>query len=199
MTAERPAADAADARARAARLVGLFCRDPSAFGVLTAVPAAAVPEADRRLLDHRGHMTVTMERLHGCAVDLRVVAERAAGEGADDRYAREILLLRPDGAIVQYGIVRIDLATIDPASADAIRKRSAPLGRILLRAGLLCDVQRVELLRVEPGPHLRDLLGDVRLLHGRVAEIAVDGRPLIELLEIAVQPPAVGSASPRPP
>jgi chorismate-pyruvate lyase len=178
-----------DTVARAAQLIGLFCPDVPAFGTVTAVAPEDVPDPDRQLLDHRGHMTVTMERLHGCSVELRVVAERVADDGMTGRYAREILLSRPDGAVVQFGIVRMDFATIDAAAAAAIRARSAPLGRILVKAGLLCEVQRVALLRVEPGPHLRGLVGATAPLHGRVAEIAVDGRPLIELLEIAVPAP----------
>jgi chorismate-pyruvate lyase len=188
-TVPRPASE------RAAGLIGLFCPDPAGFGVVTAVSAASVPAPDRQLLDHRGHMTVTMERLHGCAVELRVIAERHDADAGHDRYAREILLVRPDGVVVQYGIVRIDLSSMDSATAAAIRERSAPLGRILLGAGLLCDVQRVELLRVEPANHLRDLVGDVSPLHGRVAEIAIAGRTVIELLEIAVPPPAPDARS----
>lgn len=185
MTAGAAAADD-DAVARAGRLVDLFCEPRDAFGTIEAVPAAAVPEPDRRLLDHRSHMTVTMEQHHGCAVDLRVVAERHPAGAAGDSYAREILLVRPDGVVVQYGIVRIDLAILGRATAAAVRGRAAPLGRILVAAGLLCEVQRVALLRIEVGPHLGRWVGQPRRLHGRVAEIMVDGRPAIELLEIVV-------------
>jgi hypothetical protein len=44
----------------------------------------------------------------------------------------------------------------------------------------------VNLLEIEPGPHLRGLVGGAGRSFGRVAEIAVDGRPTIELLEIVV-------------
>lgn len=178
-----------DALARAASLVDLVCESRGSFGTLDVVPQAAVPDPDRQLLDHRSHMTVTMERHHGCAVELRVVAERQPVAGASESYAREILLVRPDGVVVQYGIVRIDLAALDRPTAAAIRGREAPLGRILIAAGVLCEVQRVTLLRIEAGPHLRRLVGDVDHLHGRVAEIAVDGKPAIELLEIVVPSP----------
>jgi chorismate-pyruvate lyase len=189
MTAESAAADG-DAVARAGRLVDLFCEPRRSFGTIEAVPSAAVAEPDRHLLDHHSHMTVTMERHHGCDVDLRVVAERHPAGAAADAYAREILLVRPDGVVVQCGIVRIDLAALDRETAEAVRGRAAPLGRILVAAGLLCEVQKVALLRIEPGPHLRRWVGQARHLHGRVAEISVDGKPAIELLEIVV-PPAV--------
>ncbi|MFM7244381.1 MAG: hypothetical protein ACKO40_09445 [Planctomycetaceae bacterium] len=179
-----PLAD--DAIARARGIGDLFCPSPSSFGSIEAVPAATVPEPDRQLLHHRSHMTVTMERHHGCAVELRVVAERQPDRDGADFYAREILLVRPDGAVVQYGIMRIDLAALDRETAAAIRGRVAPLGRILVAAGLLCEVQNVALLRIHAGPHLRRIVGAGDSLYGRVAEIAVDGSPTIELLEIVV-------------
>jgi hypothetical protein len=177
---------AADPVRRASSLVALFCPLAGEFGHLSAVAPGDVPPVPRRLLDHRGHMTVTMERQHSCLLDLRVVAERNdAVDGEPGRYAREILLATPAGRVVQYGVVRIDLAAIDPAVAAAIRGRGAPLGRILVQAGLLCEVQHVALVRVAPGPHLRGLFADAGdLAYGRVAEIVVAGRPTIELLEI---------------
>jgi len=168
------------ATARAADLAGIFASSAD-FGTCTAVDSAAVPHDERALLDHRGHMTVAMERVHG-PVSLRVVAEREA----DGRYCREILLAAGDGRVVQYGIVRIDLGAVPPAVAVAVRGREIPLGRILVDAGLLCDVQDVMLLRIEPGPHLAGVTGVRGALHGRVAEIRVAGRPTVELLEVVV-------------
>lgn len=186
MTRSESALAADDAVARAARLVSLFCPDAAAFGRWSAVDLHDVPEIPRRLLDHRSHMTVTMERHHACRLDVRVVAEQKAAEGSGARYAREILLVRPDGQVVQYGIVRIDLAAVDPATAAAIRRAAAPLGRILIEAGLLCDVHRVSFVRITPGPHLGGILAMPGPLSGRVAEILVGGQPAIELLEVVV-------------
>lgn len=174
---------------RAADLVAVFHGSPAAFGSCTAVTASEVPEPSRSLLDHCSHMTVAMERHHGCPVELRVVAERPAD--GDSRYAREILLARPDGHVVQHGIVRIDLTAVDPAAAAAIRARSAPLGRILIETGRLCEVHDVRLLCITPGPDLVRLMGvDAAAAYGRVARIDVGGRPAIELLEIVVPPAA---------
>ena len=186
MTRDPSPRDDGDAAVRASRLVELFCPEATAFGAVTAIAADEMPAVERRLLDHCSHMTVAMERHHACRVDVRVVAVRDAAAGSPGRYAREILLLRPDGRVVQYGIVRIDLAAILPDVAAAIRRADAPLGRILVDAGLLCDVQHVQLLTIEPGPHLRGLLSVAEPLSGRVAEILVDGRPAIELLEVVV-------------
>lgn len=169
---------------RAVQLVDLFCPAVPAFGVITAVGPEQMPAIERMLLDHHSHMTVAMERHHGCRLDVRVVAVRNASEGSPGRYAREILLVRPDGRVVQYGIVRIDLAAIDTGVAAEIRRADRPLGKVLVEAGLLCDVQHVRLLRIEPGLHLRGVLSASGPLSGRVAEILVGGRPAIELLEV---------------
>jgi len=178
----QPADSTAEERALA--LVRGLHPDAAVFGCFRELPPDAVPDPPRRLLDHRSHMTVAMERFHGGPVDLRVVAEQPAAADAD-RYAREILLLR-DGRVVQHGIVRIDLAVVPPPTAAAIRAGRLPLGRVLIDAGLLCEVQDVRLLEVTIGPHLAALFacpGDA-VAFGRVAEIRVAGRPAVELLEI---------------
>jgi chorismate-pyruvate lyase len=128
-------------------------------------------------------MTLAMERFHGGHVSLVVVARRQCDDG---RYAREILLKRPDGRVVQAGIVRIDLARFSEANAAAIRSESTPLGRILLAAGLHCDVHDVELLRLDPGPEFSAVVGSSSTApaFGRVASIGLDGRAIIDLLEI---------------
>jgi len=187
--------DSRDPVVRATSLVHLFCNSAE-FGLLHSVTPDQVPEPARTLLDHRSHMTVAMERFYGGDVRLRVVAKAndpLAPTARNDWYAREILLETADGTIVQHGIVRIDLAHLDAATAAAIRAARRPLGRILIEAGMLREVHGVRLLHVAPGPHLRELLcgGDfggaaVEPLYGRVATIELDGRPAVELLEIVV-------------
>lgn len=197
--------DPLDPVARAVALVRLFSR-PEAFGSLRSVASGDVPRPDRTLLDHCSHMTVAMERFHGGSVRLRVVARSDVGDrhpANKGMYAREILLEAQSGEIVQYGIVRIDLTHLGPATAAAIREESLPLGRILIEAGMLREVHAVQLLEIVPGPHLRDLVfgrawhpiagaAPERPVYGRVADIQLDGRPAVELLEIVV--PARGSA-----
>ena len=199
--------DSRDPVARATALVRLFC-GLADFGECRSVTPEKVPEPARTLLDHRSHMTVAMERFHGCDVRLRVVAQ--ADDGREHRpndgwYAREILLETPAGKIVQHGIVRIDLTHLDAPTARAIREGRQPLGRILIEAGMLRDVHGVQLLEIMPGPHLQDLfrltaLGSAGIalpagmartpVYGRVADIQLDGRPTVELLEIVA--PAAG-------
>lgn len=171
----------AAAVARAESLVALFS-DVREFGFVRGVDAADVPPPHRGLLDHQSHMTVAMERFHGGPVTLRVVATRPAS-GVDAGYAREILLLDQRGRPIQYGIVRIDLGMVPPAVADRIRAADTPLGRVLIDAGCLCTVQDVKFLDILGGPHLAALIGPGRTF-GRVATIAVGGRPAVELLEV---------------
>jgi hypothetical protein len=175
--------DSRDPVARASALIELFC-GLDEFGDLRSVVRSEVPEPARTLLDHRNHMTVAMERFHGGTVSLQVLATHP-GSAPDAAYAREILLLDQHGSRIQYGIVRIDLGMVPPVVADRIRAADTPLGRVLIDAGCLCDVQHVKLLDIRIGPYLAPLIGPGRTF-GRVATIAVGGRPAVELLEVVV-------------
>jgi chorismate-pyruvate lyase len=180
---------------RAADLVRLF-HEPAEFGSIRGVLAAEVPQPARGLLDHRSHMTVAMENHHGGEVRLRVLAtvERPPAGVNSSVYAREILLENQAGKVVQQGIVRIDLDQVAPATAADIRAAKRPLGRILIEAGMLRDVHDVRLVEIVPGPHLTAVFGlesgrklggkQPQTLFGRVADIELDGRPAVELLEI---------------
>jgi hypothetical protein len=175
------AADGGAAPARGRELIRVFHPDSGPFGRLRLAAPESVPAAARQLLDHQSHMTVAMERRHG-PVWLAVVDRRDDPSG---RYAREILLHAADGRVVQHGIVRIDLRRLGAEIATAIRGESIPLGRILIAAGLLCDVHDVALVEIEPGPHLQRLFGTAAAtVYGRVATIDLDGVPAVELLEI---------------
>jgi hypothetical protein len=180
----------APAVARALDLAGEFWNPPEAIGHVRQVEAALVPLPFRELLDHCSHMTVAMERHHGGAVQLRV--ENVNEASGVRRYAREILLLGPAGDVVQYGIVRIDLSAVAAHTAAAIRVGKVPLGRLLIEAGVLRDVRDVLLVEITCGPRLTELFrhraaasAAAPSTFGRVAAIDLNGRPAVELLEIA--------------
>lgn len=194
---------------RAAILISDFVNAES-FGRCFECEAESVPQPFRQLLDHNCHMTVTMESFHGQQVSLEVLAvsDRAPNPEHGFGYSREIILrcnsvnssfYRPEhknltaGLIVQYGIVGIALELLPQPVADSIRAKVAPLGRILIEAGLHRRVHDVGLLKIDPGPHLRQILAgqsSVRLpaTYGRVATIDVDGHPVISLLEVVAGP-----------
>lgn len=176
-----PSDDGAQNRGR--ELVEVFHSSVDHFGELRPILPEQLPKSARALLDHTSHMTVAMERFHGSPVGLRVVQRTDALTGY---YAREILLHLADGRVVQHGIVRIDLERLPPDVAAAIRNESTPLGRILLDAGLHCDVHDVQLLSIATGPWLAKLFQapSNATTFGRVARIGLAGQPVIELLEI---------------
>ena len=144
------------------------------------VPAAELPQPFRHLLDHTHHMTVTVEAHHGGPVDVRVLETARTG----DDYARRILLTRRgDGAVVQFGAVRIDLAALPPAVRDEVLGERTPLGRVLISHDVLRTVTPTAFLRVTPTPDLAGWLGDGPL-YGRLGVLTVDGRPAIRVCEI---------------
>lgn len=175
---------------RSNRLVRLFFREPSRFGEVQEIGSHEVPQPHRQLLDHRSHMTVTMETFVGGSLDLRVLqewretvarSEDARGTHVGQLYAREILLLSSSGEPVQYGIVRVDLEAVPPAVRERILAGSAPLGRVLIEAGTLRDVHDVALLRVASGVELARRIGvdPSRTLYGRVAIISLTPASLL--------------------
>jgi chorismate-pyruvate lyase len=164
-------------------LIRLFHPDPADLGVFAPISASDVPPPYRELLDHDAHMTVTIERFHSALVDVDVLAHQVT----DGHYAREILLRRQtDHAVVQYGIMRIDLGCVSADVRQEIEVRREPLGRILIRHDILRQVELLALWRITPGPNLVSLFGITKheTVFGRTALIHFDNRPAVELLEI---------------
>ena len=170
------------------RLLELFYDAPDELAQFAEVPAASVPADYRKLLDHERHMTVTVEDFHRTPVDVRVLDTYET----DRHYARKILLCRQsDGAVVQYGIMRLNLRHVSDEVRSDIRSQRAPLGRILIEHGVLRDVHLLCLWRVAAGDELATLF-DVppgTITYGRTAWIGVDGEGAVELLEIVTPVP----------
>ncbi|QDU88107.1 hypothetical protein Pla175_14780 [Pirellulimonas nuda] len=162
-------------------LASLFFSDIYRLGCFTPVAASELPPAYGALLAHDDHMTVTLEAHYDSLVDVQAVEERRG----DDWYSRaSVLTLQRSGTPVQFGLMRIDLDGL-PAKARAdIERQSAPLGRILIRNGLLREVEVLAFWRIDPGPILLERLGAASPIFGRSARILVDGRPAVALLEI---------------
>ncbi|MEM1305151.1 MAG: hypothetical protein AAGG46_09645, partial [Planctomycetota bacterium] len=91
-----------------------------------------------------------------------------------------------DGVPVQYGVMRIWHAELPDAVRDEIQARETPLGRVLIRHGLLRDVELLTLWRLDPSESVRQRLrAEPReTVYGRSAQILVDERPTVQLLEI---------------
>jgi hypothetical protein len=165
-----------------ATLFSLFppADDAPAFEVIAA---EHMPEPYRGLLVHQHHMTVTVEAFHGDLVDVRIFARVHHG----DTYARKIrLALQKTGRIVQFGIMRINLAQCSDEVRAAIVAGNTPLGRILIEHNVLRWIEPTAYLRIRGGPAQMAWFGlsKPETLYGRLAYIHCDGRPAIELLEI---------------
>jgi chorismate-pyruvate lyase len=157
---------------------------PSYLREFDVVAADWVPEPYHKLLVHDHHMTVTVEAHHGSLVDVKVLEKKIDG----DSYARKILLAKQsDGKIVQFGLVRIWLNYCSPAVRAEIISEKTPLGRILINHNVLRRIEPTEFLRVTPGPDMMQWFGLTQptTTYGRLALIHCDGKPAIELLEIA--------------
>jgi chorismate-pyruvate lyase len=163
--------------------VALFYPDSVELGEFSAVDAGEAPEPYRRLLHHEHHMTVTVEAFYNGPVGVRVLGVRR-DQGL---YARRILLCRePDGRVVQFGIVRLNLDAVEEPARTEIEAEDRPLGRVLIEHDVLREVEFHQLYRIRCGRDLADLF-QVPLgteTYGRTALIYCNQEPAVELLEI---------------
>lgn len=169
--------------AELATLSGLFYRSTEQLGSFERISGKSVPPPYRQLLDHEGHMTVTLEDFHQSQVDVRVLETNINAS----RYARRILLNRQsDGRVVLFGIMRVNFDFLEPKPRQEIEAQGTPLGRVLIRHGILTQIEVVDLWKVTPGPSLCPLLGVTpqQTTYGRSAIIRCNGEPAVELLEI---------------
>lgn len=164
-------------------LLDLFYKQSDALGAFEEVAEADLPEVYRGLLAHDKHMTVTVEAFHGCSVDVEVLDTHIT----NTHYARKILLTRQsDGAVVQYGIVRLNLDYLGEEARREIESQQTPLGRVLIKHNVLRTVRLLALWKIRPGEELRKLFGlaEPSTCYGRTALIYCNGIPAVELLEI---------------
>jgi hypothetical protein len=166
-----------------ARLASLFYDDLAELGRFDPVSPRDIPEPYRSLLAHNEHMTVKLEAAHECLVDVRVLAEWRD----EASYARNSILARQaDGDALQFGIMRIWLADLPASATSEITVERLPLGRVLISHNVLREVELITLWQIEPGPalrkHLQLAVGQV--IYGRSAQILVDERPTVQVLEI---------------
>jgi len=164
-------------------LIALFYPQADTLGQFREVQAAETPQPFNQLLAHDHHMTVTVERFHGCPVDVEVLEKRNDG----NFYSRKILLRRTsDNQVVQYGIVRLNCDYLEDEPANEIKSEKIPLGRVLIQHNVLREVQLTSLWQVSPGNELAKLLAlqPNETIYGRTALIYCNGEPAVELLEI---------------
>lgn len=166
-----------------ADLVELFYPSVAEFGEMTPVASEEMPADYRLLLAHTAHMTVTLEAYYRTLVDVHVHQR----EITPTHYARKITLTRQsDGAVVQFGIMRVNLSVLDKTVRERIVAEQTPLGRILIEHDVLRRIRTPRLWRVSPGPDLTRCLGQSgpRVTYGRTAMMNLNDAPAVELLEI---------------
>ena len=164
-------------------LISLFYGDPAVLGEFEEREAGDCPVPYQRMLAHEAHMTVTVERRHGCNVDVEVL--KTAHE--PKHYLRKILLRRrTDHRVVQFGIVRLALDPLDSQVRDEILSQRIPLGRVLIEHDVMRHVQLNALWRVACGTDLAAYfeVDCGHITYGRTALIYCNGEPAVELLEI---------------
>jgi len=164
-------------------LLGLFFAEGEAVGQFVETPADSMPDAYRRLLDHEEHMTVAVEAHHESLVDVEVLETNIT----ETHYSRRILLRRRDNReVVQWGLVRIHLASLSDEVREEIEQQHRPLGRILVRHNFLRTIHVDALWKVETGPELYEQFGldTPTTVYGRTADIHLNGEPAVEVLEI---------------
>ncbi len=164
-------------------LVGIFYDPPDQLAQFHEVTNDELPDTYQRLLAHNEHMTVTVEAWHQAPVELKVLASKHTAP----HYARKIVLARQyDGVVVQFGIVRLNLAYLSDNIRREIESRRAPLGRILIEHNVMRKVEVAALWRVTAGQELSKLFGsDGQVVtFGRTAVIHCNDEPAIELLEV---------------
>jgi chorismate-pyruvate lyase len=167
----------------ASRLATLFYSDLVELGRFSPVNVDQMPADYRTLLAHQEHMTVSLETFHKSLVSVKVLDEWRD----ETSYARTSVLSRQsDSAIVQFGIMRIWLTDLPQVAQEEITSKKSPLGRVLIEHNLLREVEPISLWEIVPGPVLKKHLPlpKEKPIFGRSAQILVDERPTVQLLEI---------------
>jgi hypothetical protein len=179
-----PAAGAAEALGTLSSLAGLFPGAGFRLEDVEIIGAEEIPRPYRDLLAHRHHMTVTLEAFHRSEVRLLVDDRRIEG----DLYARALRLTAGDGGrVVLAGIMRFQMTRCTEPIRREIVAEKTPLGKILIEHCALRRIEPVAYLRVAPGRSLARVFGldgTQTFAWGRLATIACNLRPVVELLEV---------------
>jgi chorismate-pyruvate lyase len=179
----RPTSQAELFTRSASRLAELFFPNLDVLGQFDPVAVDELPDDYRSLLAHHDHMTVALEAWHNSHVEIEAIDEWHD----DASYARTSVLRRQtDSRAIQFGIMRIWLADLPETAQNEITTKRSPLGRVLIRHNLLREVEVLTLWRITPGPVLKEHLNltGAEPIFGRSAQILVDERPTVQVLEI---------------
>ena len=150
---------------------------------MVLLTGAEVPAVSRELLVHDEHMTVTVERFLSEPVRLQVLQQTQT----NSHYSRAVLLSGSEsGRLIQFGIVRIDLTTVDAEVRQEIQTGVTPLGRILIEHDVMRSIHPSHYLKITPTGEMMAFLrlADASPIYGRLATIITHSHPAIEVLEV---------------
>ncbi len=154
---------------------------------LEVIPARALLQPYRSLLDHQSDMTSTLEKFHGEPLVLRVLARRQVGNTLSRRV---VLVGEESGKPVEFGAIRIDLESFPATARELIREGRRPLGALLAEFAIPYRSRPKLFLKVKTDQEIEAALeiaaeGSPPHLFGREnALLTADGRMLAEVIEI---------------
>jgi hypothetical protein len=151
---------------------------------VTFLPAAELPDIDRRLLVHDRDMTGRLREFHGCEITLDVHAKSRIGNYL---VRCSVLKRASDAAPVEFGAIGIHLDGFDDEARDLILGCQVPLGAILTRRSIPHTSHPSGYFRIEIDHRLATLLGgwEGQTLYGRCNQLRHgDGSALAEVVEV---------------
>lgn len=167
-------------------LTSLFPEENLLIEKAEHVPAAMVPEPYKTLLAHDHHMTIAMEKQHGCSVNVQILERN----NIDEYYCRKIVLTNSiTNKVVQFGIVKFNFQYVTETVKNEIIKGETPLGRILIDHNVLRHIDLGAILKIKSGPALAEYLQieSGETTYGRLATIFCNGQPAVDLLEVSTK------------
>ena len=151
------------------------------------IEADEIPEPYHSLLVHTNDMTRTLEQHYRGPVVVRALATFST----DGQYFRRVLLSHASsGRPVEMGAIRINLDCLAEPDRARVLENRAPLGRVLVDAGIVETTRPVAFLRVTPNPEMMGVfwMRDADALYGRRTSIDIGTCDVADVVEIL--PPA---------
>lgn len=154
---------------------------------LEVIPASALPQPYRGLLDHQNDMTSTLEKFHGEPLVLRVLARRQVGSILSRRV---VLVGEESERPVEFGAIRIDLESFPVAARELICEGRRPLGALLAEFEIPYRSRPKLFLKVKTDAEIESTLGigangsSPHLFGRENALLTPSGRMLAEVVEI---------------
>jgi chorismate-pyruvate lyase len=161
-----------------------YARARQPMPALQLIDAEEIPLPYKHLLVHENDMTSTLEHFHEDRIHLRVLNRQQR----DDAYSREVVLeLDETNTPVEFGAIKIHLASFPQMARDRILEAHWPLGRVLKEFGIPYISRPKAFLRIASD---RLISGALKLsgthrLYGRCNRLSdPKGNPLAEIVEI---------------